>query len=87
MGALYRTQQKDILHLGNKLKAKHIKWQNHKMKVSVATQLFSNSVSAAITFLRNLKLKSFEDSKPTSDFVRLMNDMFDMLNSKSKFGK
>ncbi len=57
------------------------------MKVSLATQLFSNSVSAAITFLRNLKLKSFEDSKPTIDFVRLMNDKFDMLNSKSKFGK
>ena len=48
---------------------------------------FSHSVSAAITFLRNLKLKGFEDSKPTSDFVLLMNDLFDILNSKSKFGK
>ena len=85
--ALYHTQQKDILHLGNKIKSKHIKWQNHKMKVSVATQIFSNSVYAAITFLRKLKLKGFERSKPTSDFILLMNDMFDMLNSKSKFGK
>ena len=85
--ALYRTQQKDILHLGNKLKSKHIKWQNHKMKVSVATQIFSHSVYAAITYLRKLKLKGLEDSKPTCDFILLMNDMFDMLNSKSKFGK
>ena len=85
--ALYSAQQKDILHLGNKLKSKHVKWQNYKMKVSVAAQTFSHSVSAAITFLRDLKLKDFKDSKPTSDFILLINDLFDMLNSKSKFGK
>jgi len=50
-------------------------------------QLFSHSVSAAITFLRNIKLTGFEDSKPTSDFILLMNDVFDALKSKSKFGK
>ena len=85
--ALYHAQQKDILHLGNKLKSKHVKWQNYNMKVSVAAQTFSHSVSAAITFLRNLELKDVKDSKPTSDFILLMNDLFDMLNSKSKFGK
>ena len=75
------------MHLGNKLKAKHVKWQNHKIKVNVATQLFSHSVAAAIAFLRNINLKGFENSKPTSDFILLMNDLFDVLNSKSKFGK
>ena len=84
---LQRAQQKDILHLGNKLKAKHVQWQNHKMKVSVAAQTLSHSVYAAITFLRNLKLKEFRDSKPTSDFILLMNNLFDIMNSKSKFGK
>ena len=84
---LYQTQQKDILHLRNKLRSQHVKWQNHKMKVKFATQLFSHSVSAAITFLRNIKLIGFKDSKPTSDFILLMNDVFDALNSKSKFGK
>ena len=44
-------------------------------------------VSEVITFLRNIKLTGFEDSKPTSDFILLMNDVFDALNSKSKFGK
>ena len=85
--ALYRTQQKDILHLGNKLKTKHIQWYNYKMKVSVAAQTLSHSVSAAITFLRNLKLQEFKDSRATSDFILLMNNIFDILNSKSKFGK
>ena len=84
--ALHHTQQEDILHLDNKLKAKHVEWQNHKMKVNIAAQTLSHSVSAAITFLRNLKLPQFKDSKATSDFILLMNDMFDILNSKSKFG-
>ena len=57
------------------------------MKVSVATQLFSHSVAVALTFLRKIKLKGFENSKLTSDFVLLINDLLDMLNSKSKFGK
>ena len=39
---------------------------NHKMILSVATQLFSHSVAAAITFLRNIELKGFENSKPTN---------------------
>lgn len=85
--ALYRLQQKDILHLGNKLTSKHIKWQNHKMKVSIAAQTLSHSVSAAIKFLRNLNIREFRDSKATSEFILLMNNMFDILNSKSKFGK
>ena len=27
IATLYKTQQTDILHLGNKLKTKHVKWQ------------------------------------------------------------
>ena len=84
---LHRAQRKDIIHLGNKLKAKHVQWQNHKMKVSVAAQTLSHFVYAAIIFLRNLKLKEFNYSKPTNDFVLLMNNLFHILNRKSKFGK
>ena len=57
------------------------------MKVSVAAQTFSHSVSAAITFLRKLRLKEFKDSKATSEFLMMINNLFDMLNSKRKFGK
>ncbi len=85
--ALYEIQQQDILHLANKLKTKHIQWHRHKMKVSVATQTLSASVAAAITFLRNIKVENFMGSKSTSDFIPLMNNLFDILNSKSKFGK
>ena len=80
--SLYCTKQKDVLHLGNKLKSKHVKWQNYKMKVSVTAQTFSHSVSAAITFLRQLQLKDFQNIKATSDFILLMNDLFDMLSKR-----
>ena len=84
--ALYDIQQQDILHIGNKLKTKHIQWQKHKMKVSIAAQTLSESVAAAITFLRENGNPNFKDSKATSDFILLMNNLFDILNSKSKFG-
>ena len=42
---------------------------------------------AAITFLRNIKVENLMGSKSTSDFILLMNNLFDILNSKSKFGK
>ena len=57
------------------------------MKVRVAAQTLSTSVAAAITFLRNMKVDDFNDSKATSDFILLMNNLFDILNFKSKFGK
>ena len=58
-----------VWHFGHKLKCKHIKWPNHEMKVSVATQLFSHYAAPASTFLGTIKLKGFENSKNTSNFV------------------
>ena len=85
--ALYRTQQKNVLNLANKLKSKHVEWLNHKMKVSVAAQTLSYSVSAVVTFLQNLQVHELKESKATSEFILLMNNIFDILNSKSRFGK
>ena len=49
---LHELQKKDMIHLGNKIKAHHIRWQNHKMKVEVAAQTLRLSVAAAINYLR-----------------------------------
>ena len=57
------------------------------MKVNLAVQAFSNSASAAIMFLSKLKLKEFNDRKPTTEFILMMNNLSDILNSKSKIGK
>ena len=49
---LYNVQKTDVLHLGNKLKTKHIKWHNQKMKVAIAAQTLSNSVAAGLMYLK-----------------------------------
>ena len=57
------------------------------MKVSVAAQTLSSSVACAITFLRENNFPQFQNSSATSDFILLINNLFDILNSKSKFGR
>ena len=57
------------------------------MKVAVAAQTMSNSVAAGIMYLKNLKLEQFEKSQETTEFILSINNLFDILNSKSKFGK
>ena len=56
------------------------------MKVAVAAQTLSNSVAAGIMYLKSLNLEQFKDSQPTADFEKI-NNIFDILNSKSKFGR
>ena len=47
----------------------------------------SNSVAAGIMYLKNLKLEQFGKSEKTAEFILTINNLFDILNSKSKFGK
>ena len=57
------------------------------MKLKVAAKTLSFSVAAAINYLRGLKLPKSRDSKQTTEFIMTMKTLFDVLNSKSKFGK
>ena len=84
---LHEIQKKDILHLGNKINKEHARWQNHIMKVTVAAQTLRFLVAAAVKYLRGLKLPNFRDSKPTTEVIMTMNNLFDVVNSKSKFGQ
>ncbi|CAB4019071.1 DNA transposase THAP9 [Paramuricea clavata] len=84
---LYNVQKSDVLHLGNKLKTKHIKWHNQKMNVAIAAQTLSNSVAAGLMYLKNIKVPQFLDSDETAEFILKINNLFDILNSKSKYGK
>ena len=77
-------QQEDNLHLANKLKSKHIQFQNHKMNVKLAVQTLSSSVADAIDFLReDMQMDFFQGSEKTTEFIRIFDRLFDMLNSKS----
>ena len=84
---LNEVQKREGLVLGNKLGQKHINYKKNCMKVSLAGQTLSNSVADAITYCHQCKEPGFCDIKGTVQFIKIINDIFDMLNSKSRFGK
>lgn len=85
---LQRLQQKEGLHLGNKLRSAHIAWEKQKMKVNLAAQTLSTSVADAISFCREyLQLPQFAGSEATCSFIKLIDELFDILNSRNPLGK
>ena len=59
-----------------------------KMKVSLAAQILSRSVANAFEFASNdLRLQQFADVTATIEFIRVIDHLFDILNSKSIFAK
>jgi len=85
---LFALQEKEGLKAGNKLSRRHIEWEKNKMKVCLATQTLSESVATAIDFAReDLKLHQFQGSEATTEFIRLFNSLFDILNSQNRLGK
>ena len=85
---LHKIQEKEGLRAGNKLRKQHVEWHCNKMNVSVAAQTLSTSVADSLDFLReDLKMKEFENSAATSEFLRLFDSLFDVFNSKNILGK
>jgi len=81
---LHELQDKEGLKAANKLKRAHIEWYQQKMKVSLAAQSFSRSVANALEFVsKDLKLTKFTDVDATVRFIRIIDRLFDTLNSKS----
>ena len=80
--------QEDIgLKFANKLGNSHINFHRQKMNVKITAQTLSNSVADAIEFLMLSGHPSFHDAQGTLDFIRTINQLFDLLNSRSPFGK
>eukprot|EP00112_Aurelia_sp_Birch-Aquarium-sp1_P019768 Seg4956.1 transcript_id=Seg4956.1/GoldUCD/mRNA.D3Y31 product="DNA transposase THAP9" protein_id=Seg4956.1/GoldUCD/D3Y31 len=85
---LPKLQDQEGLRLGNKLKLAHIQWRQQKMKVNLAAQSFSSSVADAMDYCRTtLKLQQFEGSEATVDFIRVIDRLFDILNSRNPCAK
>lgn len=54
------------------------------MKVKLAVQVFSESVADATEFCKNeLDLVGFRNSDATIDFIRKINNLFDIMNSRN----
>lgn len=85
---LNEIQEKEGLHLATKIRKQHMQWQREKMKVKLATQVLSRSVADALTYLnKDLKKPQFTKSEATVTFLRLFNDLFDILNSRNLLNK
>ena len=81
-------QEINGLHAANKLRKEHIRWNENKMNVRIAAQTLSNSVSVSLLFLKeDLKMPEFQDVTGTAKFCNLINDAFDILNSRVLFHK
>jgi len=75
------------LHLATKLRRRHVMYHKENMKVSLAAQTFSLSVADALTFCEGEKYPGFENSGPTIEFFKYMNNIFDFLNTRNFLGK
>lgn len=81
---LEELQENEGLHLGNKLRKAHINFFKQKMKVRLAVQLLSASVADALEYCQQkLGLEQFRGCEGTIKFIRIMNNIFDILNSRS----
>jgi len=80
---LHQLQEAEGLHLGNRIRHSHLAWFKKKMNVRLAAQLLSESVACSLEFCLNEKLPGFEGCEPTIRFVRMFNNLFDILNSRN----
>nr|CAI5824870.1 unnamed protein product [Callosobruchus analis] len=71
------VQTKEGLSAATKLRKRHIQWENEKMKVA-----------DALRFLEyDMKLVEFQGSSATAYFSEMLNNVFDIFNSKSKYSR
>lgn len=84
---LNTLQENENFHLANKLTTRHLHFKNQVMKVKLAVQLFSASVAKAIEFCdKRLHLLNFANSAATVNFTHVINNVFDIFNSRKFLG-
>lgn len=82
---LVENQESIGLRAGNKLTKRHIHYQNNKMKVCLAAQLFSRSVATALeSFMEDRSDPRLINTATTAFFLRSIDKLFDFCNSRSK---
>jgi len=80
-------QNKLGLKFANKLTAQHINYRNAVMKVKLEAQTLSSGVADAIEYLCQKGNPSFRNSQATVYFIRQIDRLFDILNSRIPFSK
>lgn len=66
----------------HKLTKKHVHFKRNIMNVRIAAQTFSLSVANSIQFLMEQNVPEFQDAWPTIKFIRRMDKLFNVFNSR-----
>lgn len=80
--ALEEYQRVNKINLGNKINKLHVQWKTKRMSVRIASETYSNGTADAIEFLNSKGIPKFQGSEATVKFIRFINNIFDILNSK-----
>lgn len=86
MDQLVTLQSSTGFKLANKLSSTHMHWRSNSMKVKLAVQTLSSSVADALQFLQRTTL-DFKKCEATIHFIRVIDEVFDFLNSRNPFAK
>lgn len=84
---LVKLQEETGLHCATKLKSRHVNYYKEKMRVKLAVQTFSTSVSDALEYCsKDLNIPAFNGCEATVEFCRNLNNIFDFLNTRNFLG-
>ncbi|XP_006110960.2 DNA transposase THAP9 isoform X2 [Pelodiscus sinensis] len=83
---LVTLQEKEFLHISDRLSGEHRNSESCHLRVNYAAQLFSESVAGTLECLQQLGLPSFQNCSGTIKFVRLMSSLFDIFHGRNCYG-
>lgn len=76
--------QLEGLNLGTKLTVNHTEFEDQKMKVYLAAQLFSSRVAKGLEYMMKVeKDPHFAEAAATIEYTQKINDCFDLLNTRN----
>lgn len=82
---LVSLQISENFNFGNKLSKTHIEFKNRVMNVRLAAETLSNSTATSIEYLdKFIKNIKFQHSTATVKYLRVIDTLFDIMNSKPK---
>lgn len=85
---LVDVQEHEGLHLGTKIRRDHIQFEQNKMNVRLAAQTLSESCSSALRYMKNsIQNPEFDNVDGTANFCSIINEGFDILNSRERYNK
>lgn len=82
---IHEIQNQENLKFANKLTTMHVFYKNKKMNVRLAAQVISSSVADTMQFLQ-MHDSYFDGATATIEFIRIFDRLFDIMNSRSRFG-